>query len=99
MCRLLIVALFIYLGKAGHALQHHYPASNLAVCSQNVASVQCYKYLPFDSKLNFKANTEAVCRKGLLCLRRLFCFHVDETMMFLFHRAFNESVLSFSLVL
>lgn len=98
MFRLLIVVLFSHLGEAGHALQHRCPASNLGACNQNVESVQCYKYRTFDSKLIFKANCEAVCRKEhqqLSCLRRLSCFHIDKTMMVLFLRAFIESVLSF----
>lgn len=52
-------------------------------------------------KLDFKANCEAVCKKGhqrLPCLRRLSRFRTDKTMMISFYPAFIESVLSFSLL-
>lgn len=70
---------------------------------QVTEQVLSYKYLGIiiDSALNFKENCKALSRKGhqqLICLRKLSCFHNDRTMMTLFHHAFIESVLAFSLV-
>ncbi len=65
---------------------------------QTVDSVQSYKYLGtiIDSKLSFKANCEAVCRKGhqrLFFLRKLCKFHIDKTLLIMFYHAYIESVL------
>lgn len=70
---------------------------------QPVEYVGSYKYLGtvIDSKLSFKQNCEAVCKRGhqrLFYLRRLARFNVDKTMLVLFYRTFIESVLSFALV-
>ena len=70
---------------------------------QTVECVQTYKYLGtiIDSKLNFEANCEAVCRnwhQRLFCLRKLCYFHTDKTMMTLFYPAFIESIWPFSIV-
>lgn len=70
---------------------------------QTIEVAQSYKYLEtvIDEKLNFVANCEAVCKKGqqrLHCLRKLLCFHTDQTIMTMFYCAFIKSVLSFSLM-
>lgn len=62
-----------------------------------------YKYLGtiLDNKLSFSPNTEVLCKKGqqrLYCLRKLWSFHVDKTLMSMFYRSYVESLLSFSLM-
>ena len=77
--------------------------TSVMIKGQVTEQVLSYKYLGIiiDSALNFKENCKALSRKGhqqLICLRKLSCFHNDRTMMTLFHHAFIESVLAFSLV-
>ncbi len=53
---------------------------------QCVASYRCLGKI-IDSKLNFKENCAAVCKKGhqrLHCLKKLSYIQVDKTMMSLF---------------
>ncbi len=70
---------------------------------QAVDCVDSYTYLGTikDSNLTFEKNCENVCKKGhqrLFCLRKLYRFHIDKTMMIIFYRAFIESLMSFSTV-
>ena len=61
--------------------------------------VESYKYLGtiIESKLNFEANSEALCQKGhqrLYCLRKMSYFNIaDKTMLTQFDHAFIKSVL------
>ncbi len=61
---------------------------------QTVEYAQSYKYLGTitDSKLNFEADCEAVCKKAhqrLYCLRKLSYFHIDRTITTMFYRVFS----------
>jgi hypothetical protein len=83
--------------------KHASPNDVTTIKTQPVQYVDSYKYLGtiIDFKLNFEENCIAVCKKGhqrLHCLRKLFFFQVDKTIMTLFYRAFIESIVSFSLV-
>lgn len=67
--------------------------------SQKVKSVNTYKYLGtiIDSKLNFEANCEVVCKKeqqSLFCLRKQSSLNIDRTMMTLFYLLFLSLTLT-----
>ena len=69
------------------------------VDTTEIEQVTSYKYLGthFDSKLSWKANTDAVYKKGqqrLHFLRRLRFFNVNRKIMLLFYTTFIQSVLT-----
>ena len=73
------------------------------VNSEEIEQVTQYKYLGtiIDNKLNFKANTDYIYKKGqqrlhfLRCLRQ---FGVDKTIMSLFYKTFILPVLCFNFI-
>ena len=69
------------------------------VDTTEIEQVTSYKYLGthFDYKLSWKANTDAVYKKGqqrLYFLRRLRFFNVNRKIMLLFYTTFIQSVLT-----
>lgn len=86
-----------------HAPTHEFGGMFTINQRQSVELVENYKYFitVFHSGLICNKNCEAVCKMGhqhLSCLRNLSCFNTDVNMLTFFYRAFNELVLSFSLV-
>ena len=78
------------------------PMRQLGINDESVETVGSYKYLDFtiDNKLYWYAHVDVVCNKlntRLFFLQKLKSFHVNESILKMFHLAVIQSVITFGI--